>query len=84
MTLNQVFHILDEDPADWEPDTGRTRLAELLRAADRVNLVIGRAPNLGAGGIAFRQLGIRSRTELVPLLRRHLEAAGKLVVVEWV
>lgn len=83
VTLNQVFNILDADPTEYEPDTGVTQLCHALRAADRINILIGRAVNPGHADIAFRQRGIMPRTAIVPLLIDRLRAAGKLVVPEW-
>ena len=45
VTLNQVYNILDEDPSRYGSPTGVTRLAGLLRGADRVNFFIGGAHN---------------------------------------
>lgn len=82
VTLNQVYNIYDEDPTRYEEYTGVTRLCELLRSADRINLLVGQARNVAEGDISFRQQGILPRSKIVPLLTEKLRAAGKLVVVE--
>lgn len=84
VTLTQVFNILGADPTSFEPDTGVTNLCELLRRADRINFIVGRASNEGHADISFRQRGIIPRTTLVPLLAERLRQDGKLVVVEFV
>ena len=82
VTLNQAYNILDEDPASYAEQSGVTRLCELLRAADRVNVFLGRARNPASGDISFRQQGILPRATIVPLLADRLRNAGKLVVIE--
>lgn len=82
VTLNQVYHVLDEDPAELTEYSGVTRLCDLLRTADRVNITLGRARNPAEADISFRQQGILTRRKIVPLLADKLCKAGKLVVVE--
>lgn len=83
VTLNQVFNILEEDAGRYEPNSGVTHLARLLKEADRIEFLVGRAPNLAGGDIAFRQQGILPRATIVPLLAERLQAAGKLVLVRY-
>ncbi len=82
ITLNQAFNILEANPESYEPDTGVTRLCEMMRDADRINFFVGRAVNQGHDDIAFRQRGILPRTTLIPLLAEQLRALGKLVVTD--
>lgn len=82
VTLNQVYNVLDSDPEQFDEISVVTDLVELLRSADRVNVIVGRASNAADTHIAFRQQGLLSRASIIPLLVKKLEAAGKLVVVE--
>ncbi|NLX04202.1 MAG: SpoIIE family protein phosphatase [Phycisphaerae bacterium] len=84
VTLNQVFNVLDEDPGNFEEESGVTELHGLLRAADRVNIMVGRASNPANQDIGFRQRGILSRTTIVPLIAAKLRHDGKLVVIDYV
>ncbi len=83
VTLNQALNILDEDQRRYEPNSGVSRLCALLRGADRINFLVGRAPNAANEDIAFRQQGILSRATVIPLLAERLQEAGKLVVVRF-
>jgi hypothetical protein len=82
VTLNQAYNILDEDPTEYEEESGVTHLCDLLHGADRVNIFLGMARNPASGDIAFRQQGILPRIKVVPLLAERLRQQGKLVVVE--
>lgn len=82
VTLNQAYNIIDEDPAGYAEESGVTDLCELLRSADRVNIILGRARNPASDDIAFRQQGILPRTKVVPRLALKLRHQGKLVVLE--
>ena len=84
VTLNQVYNLLDEDLAAFTEDSGVTELCSLMQVADRVNIMIGGAKNKASGGISFRQCGILTRENIVPLIAEKLRACGKLVVVEHV
>lgn len=83
VTLNQVFNVLEEDPANFEEVSGVTELCALLRDADRVNFTVGLAANPANSSISFRQRGIISRRNIIPLIADKLRAAGKLVVVKY-
>jgi hypothetical protein len=83
VTLNQVYNILEEDDSRYEAKSGVSSLARLLKDADRVEFLVGRAPNLAGEDIAFRQQGILPRTTIVPLLAEKLQSAGKLVLVRY-
>lgn len=84
ITLNQVYNILDEDPAKLEEESGVTELQGLLRDADRINFIVGVARNPAHGDIMFRQRGLLTRSSIVPLLAEKLQEMGKLVTVEYV
>jgi len=83
VTLNQVYNIIEENPDQFEPDTGVTELCDLLMASDRINFFIGKALNPGYKDIAFRQKGLMPRARVVSMLGEKLEKAGKLVVSEY-
>lgn len=83
VTLNQVYNVLDEDPARLETESGVRKLCELIHPADRVNFTVGSASNPGSGDISFQQQGILPRSTIIPLIAEKLLAKGKLVVVEW-
>ena len=84
VTLNQVYNVLDADPALFDEVNAVTDFVELLRAADRVTIIMGKSANPSNAHIAFRQQGILSRDTIIPLLVKKLEAIGKLVIVETV
>jgi hypothetical protein len=81
VTLNQVYNILDEDPDEFEEQSGVTELWHLLKQADCIRIVLGRAFNPATGNIAFRQKGILTRSNVIPLLADKLRNAGKLVLI---
>ena len=81
VTLNHLYNIWDADPETLEPATGPTLLHELLREADRVDILCGGAANVASHAIAFRQQGIISRGQIVELLAERLRASGKLVTL---
>lgn len=84
VTLNQVYNLLDEDPGHFVERSGVTALCELLRSADRVDILAGKAHNPASDDISFRQQGILSRQTIIPLLTEKLRQAGKLVVVSFI
>lgn len=84
VTLNQVTNVLDVDPARFDEVNAVTDFVELLRAADRVTMIVGKSANPSSVHIAFRQQGILTRESIIPLLVTKLESIGKLVVVEMV
>lgn len=87
ITLNQVYRLLDEDEEIFgypEPETGVDRLGLLLREADRVNFIVGRASNPAHKDITFKQQGIIQRKTIVLHIKEKLEKLGKLVVVNYV
>ena len=84
ITLNQVYNIFEADSKRYEPDTSVTLLCDALKEADKVSFIVGRAENLGHKDIAFTQRGILPRQTIVKLLIEKLDAAGKLVEIEYV
>ena len=79
-TLNQVFHLLDEDPEDYPENSPVSALAWQLKMADRINIWEGKAANPGEGLIAFRQQGLLPRDKVLEAIRKKLLEMGKLVV----
>lgn len=84
LTLNQVYNVLEEHPDALEEETGVAELQRLLRAADRINFLVGVARNPAHGDIVFRQRGLLTRAHIVPLLAEKLKQMGKLVTIEHV
>jgi len=84
VTLNQVYNILDEDPRNYEETSGVTELCNYLRAADRINIFMGLAANPASESISFRQKGVLSRHNIVPLLVEKLRRQNKLVVLKYI
>ena len=84
VTLTQVFNILDEDPADFEEESGVSEICALLTAADRIHFIVGVSRNPASESISFRQRGILTRDKIVPLIGEKLKREGKLVVIEYV
>ena len=79
ITLNQVYNVLDEDPAMLEEETGVAELQQLLRDADRIHFLFGQARNPAHGDITFRQRGLLTRSHIVPLLAEKLRQMGKQI-----
>ena len=82
VTLNQVYHLLDEDPADYPADSAASEMAAFLKMADRINVWLGQAPNASEGNIEFKQQGLLSRQKIGSKIVKRLQEQGKLVVVE--
>jgi hypothetical protein len=85
VTLNQVYNLLEEaelPPAG--PHSAVATLCALLKFADRINWVVGRAQNVAHADIRFTQMGVLSRLKIIPLLAEKLKAQGKQVVVRYV
>ncbi len=84
ITLNQVFNIIDEDPQDFTASTGVCTLHSLFAFADRVNFIVGKMKNEAHKDPVFLQLGVLSRTVIVPLIADKLRKKGKMVTLEYV
>ncbi len=82
VTLTQVYNVLDEDTSVLKEDSGVTDLCAFLNVADRVNLFVGTAHNRAGDDVSFRQRGILTRKQIVPLLAKRLRDMGKMVVVK--
>jgi hypothetical protein len=85
VTLNQVYNLMDEtDLGPANPHSGVATLCGLLKFADRVNWIVGRAQNAAHQDIRFTQMGVLQRLKIIPLLVEKLKAQGKLVIVHYV
>lgn len=80
VTLNQVYHLMDEDINELPMDSVVGELTWYLRMADRINIWEGSASNLGHGQIEFKLQGIFNRTQILKQLVHKLDDQGKLVV----
>jgi hypothetical protein len=80
VTLNQAFHLLDEPFEKYRPDDPASDLANHLKMADRVNIWLGSAENIGEDAIEFRQQGLYPRKKIIKAIGDHLIKQGKLVV----
>ena len=81
VTLNQAYNILEADPEEYEPESGVSRLCNLLREADRIYFWVGGSRNVAHGDLSFLQRGILPRQTILPLLAEKLRNQGKLVVL---
>ncbi|MDL2296934.1 SpoIIE family protein phosphatase [Bacteroidales bacterium OttesenSCG-928-B11] len=82
VTLNQVYHLMDEGISDLPMDNVAGELAWYLRMADRINIWEGTASNIGHGQIEFKLQGIFNRTQILKELADKLQEQGKLIVHE--
>lgn len=82
VTLNQVYNLLDEDPAAYPENSPVSDLAWQLKMADRINLWQGMAENKGESFIAFKQQGLMSRSKVLGAISDRLRQMGKLVVYQ--
>lgn len=81
VTLNQACNLLG-DSDEMEEDSGVRDLLAMLEGADRVNIFLGKAKNRAYKDISFRQRGVLSRDQVVPVLAEKLRELGKLVLIK--
>ncbi len=81
VTLNQVYNILDTDPATLKDDSVVYKIARELMSSDQIYFHIGSAPNSAHSDIEFKQLGIMPREKVVEHIASYLRSLGKVVVV---
>jgi hypothetical protein len=81
VVLNQLYNILDEEIAHYNPQSCVSELARLLRSVDVVNIWMGNSMNPGHKSIEFTQLGILARQRIVELLVNKLKKMNKLVII---
>lgn len=82
VTLNQVYHLLEDNTADLPMETIPGELAWYLRMADRINVWEGTASNLGHDQVEFRLQGLFNRAQILKVITERLKEQGKLVVHE--
>ncbi|PKP53403.1 MAG: hypothetical protein CVT92_04495 [Bacteroidetes bacterium HGW-Bacteroidetes-1] len=82
VTLNQVYHLLDEESDQYPENSPASEMAYFLNISDRVNIWLGSAENLNDGSIEFRQQGLLSRRKIISKIATRLNGQGKLVVIE--
>jgi hypothetical protein len=80
ITLNQVYNIIDEPAELLSGDTVAERLCLMLREADVIHLMIGRASNSAHEQLIFKQIGIHVRKATVRGIAEKLRETGKLVI----
>lgn len=80
ITLNQVFHLLDEDLEKYPKDSPAYELAFFLKMADKINFWVGLAENPDEGNIEFRQQGLLPRKKIIPKIIKKLRQQQKLVI----
>ncbi|HMM12664.1 MAG TPA: SpoIIE family protein phosphatase [Bacteroidales bacterium] len=81
VTLNQAFHLLDEPMEKYPEGSPASDLAYFLKMADKVNIWLGHAENLGDDNIEFRQQGLYLRPKIIRAIQEKLIQQGKLVVL---
>lgn len=80
VTLNQVFHLMEENITELPMETVVGELTWYLRMADRINIWEGTASNLGHDQIEFKLQGIFNRSQVLKIIGEKLEKQGKLIV----
>lgn len=81
--LNQVYNILEEDPALFTENTVVERLCALMLRVDVITFMVGNAINDAHEALVFKQVGVRARHTAVRLLAERLQELGKLVTLEY-
>jgi hypothetical protein len=79
VTLNQLYNLLDMESEQISEQNPTVELHQLIGVADRVRFFYGKAANPSEGSLAFRQLGVLQRRQILPMIAEKLKAAGKLV-----
>ena len=79
VALNRVLNILDDDLTGLEHPKVVERLAQTLLSSDKIQLIQGRAVNTAHEASLFKQMGIRTRHDVVDLICDKLEQRGKII-----
>jgi hypothetical protein len=82
VTLNHAYHLLDEPFENYQSNAPASELAYFLRMADRINIWLGTAENIGEDAIEFRQQGLYPRNKIIKAISDRLIQQGKLVVLK--
>ncbi len=81
VTLNQLYNLLDMQSDQITENNPTVELHHLIGVADRVRFFYGLAANPAEGSLAFRQLGVLQRRQILPMIADKLKSAGKLVEI---
>lgn len=82
VTLNQAYHLLEEDNISPDKNNPAAELASYLKMADRINIWEGLAQNTGDGHIEFKQQGLSNRSKILKAITQRLTSQGKLIVMK--
>ena len=79
VALNRVMNILNDDLSDIREPNVVERLAQTLLSSDKIELIQGRAVNTAHEASLFKQMGIRTRHDVVEHICANLEQRGKII-----
>lgn len=79
VALNRVANILDDDLSNIKQPNVVERLAQTLLSSDKIQLIQGRAVNTAHEASLFKQMGIRTRHDVVEQICDKLEQRGKII-----
>lgn len=79
VALNRVMNILNDDLSDIREPNVVERLAQTLLSSDKIELIQGRAVNTAHEASLFKQMGIRTRHDVVEQICANLEQRGKII-----
>ncbi|MBR2783954.1 MAG: hypothetical protein IKD93_07175 [Firmicutes bacterium] len=79
VALNRVLNILDDDLSGIKEPNVVERLALTLLDSDKIALIQGRAVNTAHEASLFKQMGIRTRQDVVEQICARLEERGKII-----
>ena len=79
VALNRVMNILDDDLSGIKEPNVVERLAQTLLSSDKIELIQGRAVNTAHEASLFKQMGIRTRHDVVEQICDKLEQRGKII-----
>jgi len=82
ITLNQAFHLLQEDITEKDKNNPAAELAWFLKMADRINIWEGLASNIGEDLFEFKQQGLLSRNKILKSIKKRLVGQEKLIVTQ--
>ncbi len=82
VTLNQAYHLLEEDISSPDKSNPAAELAWYLKIADRINIWEGLALNTGEDQIEFKQQGLLNRSKILKAIQKRLISQGKLIVTK--
>jgi hypothetical protein len=80
VTLNQVYNIMDEPAERLSDSSVAERLCQMLREADVIHLMVGKAVNAAHEDLIFKQVGVHVRRATIQKISEKLKNIGKLVI----